>query len=139
MIGVIYWSGTGNTEAMAQAVAQGIEAAGQEVTLRSVGDISVDEAAGFDKLALGCADMGAEQLEEMEFEPFYNELEGKIAGKKVVLFGSYGWGGTWLQDWADRAREAGIEIVGDGLAVFGAPDDAGVEDCKALGQKLVEA
>ena len=79
MIGVVYWSGTGNTEAMAQAVAEGIKAAGQEVEVKSVSEISVDEAAAYDKIALGCADMGAEQLEEMEFEPFYVELEPKIA------------------------------------------------------------
>lgn len=78
MVGVIYWSGTGNTAAMAEAVGKGIAAAGQEAVVKSVSEITVDEAAKFDKLALGCADMGAEQLEDMEFEPFYNELEGKL-------------------------------------------------------------
>ena len=82
MIGVIYWSGTGNTEQMAQAVAEGIKAAGQEVEVKSVSEVSVDDAAAYEKLALGCADMGAEQLEEGEFEPFYTELEAKLGGKK---------------------------------------------------------
>ncbi|MDY3973541.1 flavodoxin [uncultured Veillonella sp.] len=137
MIGVVYWSGTGNTAAMAEAIGKGIAEAGQEVVVKSVSEISVDEAAAFDKIALGCADMGAEQLEEMEFEPFYTELEGKLSGKKVVLFGSYGWGGTWLDDWAERVKGAGATIVADNLAVLGAPEDEA--DCVALGKALAEA
>lgn len=137
MIGVVYWSGTGNTAAMAEAIGKGIAEAGQEVVVKSVSEISVDEAAAFDKIALGCADMGAEQLEEMEFEPFYTELEGKLSGKKVVLFGSYGWGGTWLDGWAERVKGAGATIVADNLAVLGAPEDEA--DCVALGKALAEA
>lgn len=139
MIGVIYWSGTGNTAAMAEAVGKGIAAAGQDVVVKSVSDVTVDEAAAFDKLALGCADMGAEQLEDMEFEPFYNELEGKLSGKKVVLFGSYGWGGTWLDDWAERVKAAGGEIVADNVAILGAPDDDGNAQCESQGKALAEA
>ena len=137
MIGVVYWSGTGNTAAMAEAIGKGIAEAGQEVTVKSVSEITVDEAAAFDKIALGCADMGAEQLEEMEFEPFYAELESKLSGKKVVLFGSYGWGGTWLDDWAERVKGAGATIVADNLAILGAPEDDA--DCVALGKALANA
>jgi len=123
MVGVIYWSGTGNTEAMAQQVADAIKTAGQEVTLKSVSEISVEEAAAFDKLALGCADMGSEQLEEFEFEPFIVDLEGKLNGKKVCVFGSYGWGGTWLEDFAERLTNAGVIVVGEQVAILGTPDD----------------
>ena len=123
MIGVIFWSGTGNTERMAYEVAEGIKAAGQEVEVKSVSEVSVDEAATYEKLALGCADMGAEQLEEGEFEPFYTELEGKLSGKKIAIFGSYGWGGTWLEDWGTRIKDAGGELVADGVAILGEPDD----------------
>lgn len=139
MVGVIYWSGTGNTAAMAEAVGKGVVAAGQEVVVKSVSEITVEEAAKFDKLALGCADMGAEQLEDMEFEPFYNELEGKLGGKKVVLFGSYGWGGTWLDDWAERVKGAGATLVADNVAILGAPDAEGVASCEAQGKALEEA
>ena len=138
MIGVVYWSGTGNTEAMAQAVAEGIKAAGQEVEVKSVSEISVDEAAAYDKIALGCADMGAEQLEEIEFEPFYVELEPKLSGKQTVIFGSWGWGGTWLDDWAPRIEGAG-GIVVDKLPIMGTPDDDGLAQCKELGEKLANA
>ena len=139
MIGVIYWSGTGNTQAMAEAIGKGIADAGQEVVVKSVSEISADEAAAFDKLALGCADMGAEQLEEMEFQPFYEALQPKLSGKKVILFGSYGWGGTWLEEWADHVRAAGGEIVADNLPVFGAPDDAALADCEGCGKTLAGA
>lgn len=139
MIGVIYWSGTGNTAAMAEAVAEGIKSAGREVEVKSVSEISVDEAAAYDKLALGCADMGAEQLEETEFEPFYTELEGKLSGKKIVIFGSYGWGGTWLEEWGNRITEAGATLVEPGYAVLGEPDDSAKEECANLGKTLANA
>ncbi len=140
MIGVIFWSGTGNTERMAYEVAEGIKAAGQEVEVKSVSEVSVDEAAAYDKLALGCADMGAEQLEEGEFEPFYTELEGKLSGKKkIAIFGSYGWGGTWLEDWGTRIKDAGGELVADGVAILGEPDDDGNAQCQELGKTLANA
>jgi len=132
MIGVIYWSGTGNTEQMAQAVAEGIKAAGQEVEVKSVSEVSVDDAAAYEKLALGCADMGAEQLEEGEFEPFYTELEAKLGGKKVAIFGSYGW-------WGTRIKDAGGELVADGVAILGEPDDDGKAQCEELGKTLANA
>ena len=139
MIGVIFWSGTGNTERMAYEVAEGIKAAGQEVEVKSVSEVSVDEAAAYDKLALGCADMGAEQLEEGEFEPFYTELEGKLSGKKVAIFGSYGWGGTWLEDWGTRIKDVGGELVADGVAILGEPDDDGNAQYQELGKTLANA
>jgi len=92
-IPVIFWTGTGNTQMMADAIAEAINAAGAEAVEKNVSEITADEAAGYDALALGCPAMGAEVLEECEFEPFFTELEGKLAGKKVALFGSYGWGG----------------------------------------------
>ena len=94
---VIYWSMTGNTEAMANAIAEGAAGAGAEVDVKQVCDTTVDEALGYGLLALGCPAMGAEVLEEAEFEPFFTELEGRLGGKKVALFGSYDWGdGQWM-------------------------------------------
>ena len=133
-IAVIYWSGTGNTEAMAKAVAEG---AGAE--LFSVSEFSGD-VADYDRLAFGCPAMGAENLEEGEFEPFFTDNEGKLYGKKVALFGSYGWGdGEWMRQWADRVTADGAELVnGEGLIVNETPDDSALADCKALGAKLAE-
>lgn len=137
-IGVIFWSGTGNTEQMAQAIAQGAQAAGAEVDILSVADVTAEAASAYERLALGCPAMGAEVLEEGEFEPFYTELEGKLRGKQVALFGSYGWGdGQWMRDWQERAQQAGISIVGrEGLMVHESPDAGALDACRDLGKAL---
>lgn len=137
-VAVIYWSGTGNTEAMAQAVADGAKEAGAEVSVMSVSETNAGDAAKFDKIALGCPAMGAEVLEEMDFEPFFTELESNLTGKKVALFGSYGWGdGQWMRDWKDRVDNAGATVVNDeGLIVQEQPDDDTLAACKELGKAL---
>ena len=135
---VIYWTMSGNTETMASAVAAGLESAGAEVTLKQVGELSADDALSYDLLALGCPAMGAEVLEESEFEPFFSELEGKLGGKKVALFGSYGWGdGQWMRDWQDRVEAAGADLVnGEGVIANYEPDDGTLEQCRQLGAAL---
>ena len=137
-VAVIYWSGTGNTETMANAIADGAKEAGAEVSLMSVSETNASEAAKFDRLALGCSAMGAEVLGEMEFEPFFTELESNLTGKKVALFGSYGWGdGQWMRDWQERTDNAGAYIVdGEGLKVHETPTDEDLDACKALGKAL---
>ncbi len=136
-IAVIYWTGTGNTEVMANEVVAGASAAGAEVTLFNTSDFSVDKAQEFDKFALGCPAMGAEELEDSEFQPLYDQLKTQISGKKVVLFGSYGWGGgEWMNPWREDAANAGLVLADDPLAIEGAPDDAGKEKCRELGKVL---
>ena len=96
---VIYWSGTGNTEAMAKAVAEG---AGAELFTVSEFSGNVED---YDAIAFGCPAMGAEMLEEGEFDPFFTEIESRLSGKKVGLFGSYGWGdGEWMRNWETRVE-----------------------------------
>lgn len=138
---VIYWTGTGNTEAMAQAVKEGLVIAGAEADLLQFSDLTPDEAlAKYDLLALGCPAMGAEQLEEGEVEPFFTELEGKLTGRKLALFGSYGWGdGQWMRDWAERALSAGaILATGEGVMANESPDDEALNACQDLGQDLAK-
>lgn len=137
-IAIIFWSGTGNTEMMANAIADGAKEAGAEVSLLPVTATSADQAAGFDRLALGCPAMGAEVLEEMEFEPFFTELESRLSGKRVALFGSFGWGdGQWMRDWYARTDEAGALMIGDeGLMAHELPTSEVLERCKALGKEL---
>ena len=136
---IIYWSGTGNTEAMAQAVYEGARNVNSEVKLFNVAELSAKEAAEYDVLILGCPAMGAEVLEESEFEPFFGELEPKLEGKSVALFGSYGWGdGEWMREWEERVRECGGELLCDGLTVNEAPDDTALADCAELGVKAVK-
>ncbi len=136
-IAVIFWTGTGNTEVMANEVVAGASAAGAEVTLFNTSDFTVDKAQEFDKFALGCPAMGAEELEDSEFQPLYDQLKTQIAGKKVVLFGSYGWGGgEWMNPWKEDAVAAGLVLADDPLAIEGAPDDTGKEKCRELGKVL---
>ncbi len=137
-VAVIYWSGTGNTETMAHAIADGAKAAGAEVIVMNVSETNADDAAKFDRLALGCSAMGSEMLEEMEFEPFFTELESNLTGKRVALFGSYGWGdGQWMRDWQERTNNAGAYIIdGEGLKVHEQPTEDDLDACKALGKSL---
>ena len=137
---IIYWSGTGNTEAMAGAILEGAKEVNPETAYFTVSEISADNAAEYDTLILGCPAMGAEVLEESEFEPFFTELETKISGKKVAIFGSYGWGdGEWMRDWEKRVTDAGANLVGgEGLMINDMPDDAGLEQCRAFGKSAAE-
>ena len=137
-IPVIFWTGTGNTQMMADAVAEAINAAGAEAVVKNVSEITADEAAGYDALALGCPAMGAEVLEECEFEPFFTELEGRLTGHKAALFGSYGWGdGQWMRDWYKRADDSGANVFGDeGFMLHETPDESGLEACRDFGMRF---
>lgn len=138
-IAVIYWTGSGNTEVMANAVADGAREAGAAVTVLNVCETTADDAAGYDALALGCPAMGSEVLEEYDFEPFFAELEGKLSGKTVGLFGSYGWGdGQWMRDWVERTEAAGADIAtGEGVMANNEPDDSALEACRCMGAAVV--
>ena len=129
---VIYWSGTGNTEAMAKAAAEGAKA-----ELFSVSDFS-GNIADYEAFAFGCPAMGAEVLEEDEFEPFFTDAEASLSGKKVILFGSYGWGdGAWMRNWEERVKAAGAELIGgEGFIVNEAPSDEDLDKLKALAAQL---
>ena len=138
-LAVIYWSMSGNTQAMAQAIAQGAQEAGGEADIIPVGEATVEQALSYPALALGCPAMGAEVLEEEEFEPFFTALEGRLSGRTVALFGSYGWGdGQWMRDWQARAEAAGADLCqGAGLMAHETPDETALEQCRALGRILV--
>ncbi|MEG6585168.1 flavodoxin [Dendrosporobacter sp. 1207_IL3150] len=137
-VAVIYWSGTGNTEAMAKAVAEGAKSDNTEVSLLSVSEATLDIVKNSDAIALGCPSMGAEVLEESEMEPFVASIEGILTGKPLVLFGSYGWGnGEWMQDWVDRMTNCGANLLSEGLIIQDMPGEQGLADCKALGMKLI--
>ena len=137
-ISVVYWSGTGNTQAMAEAVAEGIKAAGQEAELLEVGNADAKTVAAVDALALGCPAMGAEVLEESEMEPFVEELESLVSGKKILLFGSYGWGdGEWMRNWVEQMTGAGAEMIeAEGIIANEAPDADAQAACEAAGKEL---
>lgn len=135
---VVYWSGTGNTKAMADKIGEGIVAGGKDAQITDVSDITPESLKEEAVFALGCPSMGAEVLEEDTMEPFVAGLEAFAAGKKIGLFGSYGWGNCeWMRDWEDRLKKAGAEIVLDeGVTCLNDPDSEAEEKCLELGKAL---
>ena len=136
-VAVVFWSGTGNTEAMADFVVKGAAGAGASVTKYSVSSFDASMAANYDAIAFGCPAMGSEQLEDSEFEPVFNDCVPALSGKKIALFGSYGWGGgEWMNAWEDTCRDAGAVLACDSVVCENAPDDTAEAECKALGAAL---
>ena len=136
-IAIVYWSGTGNTEAMANAVAEGAKDAGANVNVFTAGDFSGSMVDSFDAIAFGCPYMGVEQLEESEFEPMFQDCEGKLSGKSIALFGSYGWGdGEWMRTWEDTCRSSGASLICSSVICQEAPDDSALAECRDLGAAL---
>lgn len=136
-IAVVYWSGTGNTEEMANKVLEGAKAAGADVKLFTPDEFEASMMDDYDAVAFGCPAMGDEVLEESEFEPMFSACEPKLSGKRIALFGSYGWGdGEWMRSWEDTCRSAGANLACDSVICNEAPDDAAAKECMDLGKAL---
>ena len=136
-IAVVYWSSTGNTEAMAQAVIEGARKAGASAELFTATEFDGGKVDAFDAIAFGCPAMGAEELEDSEFAPMFEACESKLSGKKIALFGSYGWGdGEWMRTWEDTCRNDGASLVCDSVICQEAPDDDALNACRSLGEAL---
>lgn len=137
-IHVIYWSGTGNTQTMAESIALGINEGGGISEVAEVSSVTTDILSDVDVFALGCPSMGAEELDDDSMEPFVADLENKVSGKHILLFGSYDWGdGEWMRNWVSRMKNAGATIVGEeGLIINNSPDDEGIKVCIAAGREL---
>ena len=133
-VAVVYWSGTGHTQAMAEAVAK---AAGAD--LITAAEFGPDQVAAYDAIAFGCPAMGAEELEETEFAPMFDAVKSALAGKPVGLFGSYGWGdGEWMRSWEKDCDDSGLRLVCESVTCCEAPDDAALDACRALGKELAK-
>ena len=137
-IAVVYWSGTGNTEEMAKAVAKGSQEAGAQTELFGASEFSADRLDSFDGIALGCPAMGAEELEDSEFLPMYESIKDRLSGKKIVLFGSYGWGdGEWMRVWDEEVKALGADVTADYVIANEAPDADAIAACEKAGASLV--
>ena len=136
-VAVVYWSGTGNTEAMANKVAEGAKAAGAEAEVFSADDFDANQIDGFDGVAFGCPAMGDEELEDSVFQPVFEACEPKLSGKKVALFGSYGWGdGEWMRSWEEKCQNDGVALPADTVICNEEPDDEAQAACIELGKAI---
>ncbi|HIY18448.1 MAG TPA: flavodoxin [Candidatus Blautia avistercoris] len=136
-VAVVYWSGTGNTEMMAQKVAEGAKEAGAEVSVFTATEFNSQMMDDYDAIAFGCPSMGAEELEEDEFEPMFSSCESKLSGKKIALFGSYGWGdGEWMDTWTQTCKDDGANLACDSVICNEEPDEEAQESCMNLGRAL---
>ena len=136
-VAIVFWSGTGNTETMANAVCEGAAAAGADATVIPCGDFDASMVNNFNSIALGCPAMGAEVLEECEFQPMFDSIKNSLGGKSVALFGSYGWGnGDWMRSWKSDCSDCGIRLVCDSVICCETPDAEAIENCKTLGAAL---
>ncbi len=137
-IAVVYWSATGNTEMMAEAVAEGAREAGADVDVLAAAEFPPEKLDEYDAIAFGCPAMGDEMLEEDEFEPMFAACEPKLKGKRIAIFGSFGWGdGQWIRDWEERCKKSGADMPSGYLMLNGTPNADGKDECKALGKSLV--
>lgn len=138
-VAVVYWSGTGNTAAMASAVFDGAKEKGADVTIFTSADFDASMVSSFDAIAFGCPAMGAEVLEESEFEPMFSACDSALKDKKIALFGSYGWGdGEWMRDWEETCASYGAKLICDSVICNESPDDEGIKECQTLGAALAE-
>lgn len=136
-IAVVYWSGTGNTKAMAEAVAEGAGQAGAEASIFEPAKFAPGDVSKYDAIAFGCPSMGTEQLEESEFEPMFIGCEPGLKEKNIALFGSYGWGdGEWMRNWEGTCKEDGAILACDSVICNEAPDEETIVSCRALGAAL---
>jgi flavodoxin short chain len=139
-IAIVFWSGTGNTQAMAEAVLAGAKEAGAQADLLNADEFSAAKVAEYDAIGFGCPSMGVEQLEESSFEPMFAACESALNGKRIALFGSFGWGdGQWMRDWESRCEDAGARMICDSVICNETPNDDGLNSCRELGASLAKA
>lgn len=138
-VAIIYWSGTGNTEAMANAVAEGVKKQNAEASLIEVSDFDVSTVDEYDAIAFGCPATGDEALEEMEFEPMFEEVKPKLNDKPIALFGSYAWAeGEWMESWEKDCRTANLNLATNSVIAFDLPDEEAIAECERLGADLAK-
>lgn len=136
---IIYWSGTGNTEAMANFIVDGIKSQGGEVDVINVSEATIDDVENSDIVVLGSPSMGSEVIEEGEMEPFVESISTLVGGKQLALFGSYGWGdGEWMRNWQERMEGVGALMIDDGLTIQGMPENENADLCIELGKKIAK-
>ena len=136
-LNIIYYTGTGNTEEIAEYIGEGAESAGSNVKLINVEEAD-ESAVDADFIAFGSPAGGAEEIAP-EMVEFFEGIKDKIIGKTVGLFGSYDWGqGGWMETWREEIINEGLSVVNDGLIIhLAVDDDEKIEKCKEYGKTIV--
>lgn len=133
---VVYFTTTGNTQMLAESVAEGLTETGAEVTLKNVSDATPEEVLEYDLIALGCPAQGTEELDDTEFGPYFEETAPNLNEKNVILFGCYGWGdGEFMETWKTSATEAGANVV-ETFINLETPDQDALDQAKELGTRF---
>lgn len=138
-LAIVYWTGTGNTENMANAVSEGFKEISDDVDIIFSDDFTADDMDDYEVIAFGCPAMGDEELEESSFEPMFTECESRLAGRKIAIFGSYEWNnGEWMTTWEQRCKDADADLVADPLPAYDDPNEEALESCRAMGRILAK-
>lgn len=138
-VAIVYWSGTGNTEEMAKLISDGVKSNGTQAEMITADKFSADQVDTYDVIAFGCPSMGSEELEESEFQPMFDSVVDQLDGKKIALFGSYGWGdGEWMRNWEETCKSHGALIACNSVICNDAPDDDAQNACRAMGEAIAK-
>lgn len=136
---VVYWTGTGNTEIMAEKIHEGILEAGIEADLKTVDQVLPAEINNYEKIAIGCPSMGIEELEPEEFLPWYEDVEPRLGDKLIAIFGSYGWGeGEWMDYWQGRVKDLGLNLFEEGIRINSTPSSKEAQACLEFGIRFAK-
>jgi flavorubredoxin len=135
---VVYLSTSGNTKAMAEAIAHGIESKNVDVKAVSFYDVKPEELNEAEAIAVGSSTFYYKMLPPME--KFMNETlaSSNPKGKIGAAFGSYGWSGEAPVVIAEKMREMGMTVVDPVLRILHKPTDKDVQECKRLGVDIAE-
>lgn len=138
-VSVIYWSNGGNVEVLANTIADELNDLGAEVLIKHVSNAKIEDVTESDAIALGSPSMSNNRIEQCDMEPFVKQLKlTPNEGKKLILFGSYGWdNGEFMVDWVERMKDYGFEVIGS-LAVNESPSDDEINSAKDLAKQLVK-
>lgn len=136
-IALVYYSGTGNTEAMAEIIRSELQGKA-EVTVIDPPAFGPGDIEKYDAFAFGCPAMGQEVLEEEIFEPMFASIEGSLNGRKIIIFGSYGWGdGEWMRNWEERCIADGAVLAHAPVIANEAPDETAEAELKEAADSLI--
>ena len=123
---------------MVEDIGCGIKEAEKEVEILEVSNATDKDIIDAEVVVLGCPAMGVKELEDSEVIPFIDNNVALMQGKKMALFGSYGWGtGEWMDAWKEQMASLGANLVTEPLIVNEFTDGQDEAICNGYGKKIV--